>query len=88
MKTIIYPISSKYFPGVIVTKIFSAKVRYEIVKEKVKIMEVCLSPDCLKYISNTAGLMVEIESELENAERNAHVHPLINTAIRPFIQPN
>ena len=88
MLTILYPIPAGYFKGVTVTVPFHAKVRYEIVKGQVKIMEVAMSPTCLIYISNTGGLMAEIERELQVAHRNSHVHPLINTAMGPFMISN
>lgn len=85
MNTILYPIPNKYFPSVKVKQPFHAKVNYQVVGNLVKIEDVCLSPKCLQYITNTAGMVVEMKEILQKAENNSHVNPIIMGAIAPFI---
>ena len=89
MKTILYRIPNKYFPCVIVKKPFHAKVNYKVDNGKVMIYDVALSPLCLVHIENTAGLIKELQRDIEKAETkavtNSHVHPTIMSALAPHI---
>lgn len=86
MKTLLYRIPDRYFKGVTVKVPFHSKIRYEVVNGKVKIMEVSFSPDCLRFISNTLGLIEQMQAELTDAERNSHVNPIIKETLSPFIK--
>lgn len=89
MKTILYRIPNKYFPGVIVKKPFHAKVNYKVDNGKVMIYDVAISPLCLEHIENTRGLRKEMQKDIEKVETkavsNSKVNPTIMNAIAPFI---
>jgi hypothetical protein len=87
MNTILYPIPNKYFPSVKVKQPFHAKVNYQVIGKLVKIEDVCLSPMCLQYITNTAGMVKEMKETLQKAEAkcNSHVNPIMMGAIAPYI---
>jgi hypothetical protein len=87
MLTILYPIPAKYFPSVKVKQPFHAKVNYQVIGTLVKIEDVCLSPKCLEYITNTAGMVTEMKEILQKAEAksNNHVNPIIMGALAPHI---
>lgn len=59
-----YRIPDRFFLPHIVKSPFHAKVIYVIDRGVLKIVEVGLSPKCLRYISNTADMMTNIEGEL------------------------
>jgi len=87
MNTILYSIPARYFPSVKVKQPFPAKVNYKVVAGKVFIEDVCFSANCLKYITNTAGLVDEIQKILQRAEDKVdnNVHPVMMNAIAPHI---
>lgn len=85
MRSILFPIPNKYFPGYKVTATFHAKVKYELKGTEVDIKEVIMSLNCLRCISNTAGLSMDIEKYLKD-KHTAGVHPTIMQYISPFIK--
>lgn len=85
MKTTLYQIPNKYFPGVIVKKPFHAKVNYDYDGKEAKIFDVALSPLCLKHIDNTCGMIEDLKQKIELAERNKHVDPVMMQALSPFL---
>jgi hypothetical protein len=87
MNTILYPIPAKYFPSVKVKRLFHAKVNYQVIGSLVKIEDVCLSPKCLEYITNTAGMVKEMKEILQASEAkcNNHVNQTIMAALAPHI---
>lgn len=84
-----YEIPDSFFKPHKVVRTFYAKVIYKVVDDKPVIEEVGLSPKCLKYINNTAGLMARIEDKINNEHRAAvmlkGVHPVFQRALAPFI---
>lgn len=86
MKTILYRIPDKYFPGCRVTKPFHAQVQYEYKGGVLAIYDVAFSESCLQYISNMSGLIKQIrERIIEDESRNCHVNSTIMQAIAPHI---
>lgn len=84
-----YEIPDSFFKPHKVVRTFYAKVIYKLVDGKPVIEEVGLSPKCLKYINDTAGLMVRIEDKINKENRTASmlkgVNPTIAAAIAPHI---
>lgn len=84
-----YQIPDSFFLPHKVTSPFYAKVVYRIEKGKPVIEEVGLSPKCLRYINDTAGIITRIEGELIGVIRKAsslkNIHPTIASALAPFI---
>jgi hypothetical protein len=68
---------------------FYAKVTYTIVGDKVKIEEIGLSPKCLDYIRNTAGVRQGIQFELNAAIKRAinlnNVNRIVAGALAPHV---
>ena len=89
MNTTLYSIPVRYFPSVKIKQPFPAKVNYKVVAGKVFIEDICFSARCLKYITNAAGLVDEIQGILQRVEDKAikddNVHPIIMKAIAPHI---
>jgi hypothetical protein len=71
-----------------VTSPFYAKVIYRVHDSKPVIEEVGLSPKCLTYINDTAGLARKIEGELVAVIRKAESLQNINTTIASAIAPH
>lgn len=85
--TIFYSIPFSFFPGYKVVHPFHAKVKYEFDGKEVKIVDVCLSEECLKRI-DVRGLVDRMKkdiAELERKKTNSPVHPTIMSAIAPHI---
>jgi hypothetical protein len=84
-----YEIPNRFFLPHTVIRKFHAKVIYTIKEGKPVIEEVGLSPKCLAFINNTAGMLVSIEVKLnevvEKINRNSHVDQTVMTEIAPFI---
>lgn len=87
----IYPFripDSFFLPHKVVSP-FYAKVIYRIEKGKPVIEEVGLSPKCLMFINDTAGVITRIEGELIGALRKTkslqNIHPTIASALAPHI---
>ena len=84
-----YEIPDSFFLPHKVTRTFYARVIYKMVDGKPFVEEVGLSPKCLKYINDTAGLITRIEDKLSSEIRKekmlAGVHPTMANAIAPFI---
>lgn len=84
-----YRIPDSFFLPHNVISPFYAKVIYRIEKGKPVIEEVGLSPKCLRYINDTAGMITRIEGELIGALRKAkslhNIHPTIAAALAPHI---
>jgi hypothetical protein len=84
-----FQIPDSFFLPHKVTSHFYAKVIYTIDGNKVKIEEVGLSPKCLDYINNTAGLRKAIENEMNAAVRKSvnlnNINRTIASAIAPHI---
>lgn len=68
MKSILYSIPDKYFPGVKVTVPFRAKVFYDLEAGKVVLHDIQMSFKCLMFIRNTTALQMEIEQDIKFAE--------------------
>lgn len=77
-----------FYPHKVISP-FYAKVTYSIVDGKVKIEEIGLSPKCLDYIRNTAGVRHGIENELDAATKKAislnNVNKIVASALAPHI---
>lgn len=84
-----YEIPNKFFLPHTVTRKFHAKVIYTIKDGKPVIEEVGLSPKCLAFINNTAGMMTMIEGKLNEvvtkAARLNNLNTTMACAIAPFI---
>lgn len=84
-----YQIPDSFFLPHKVTSHFYAKVIYRLEKGKPVIEEVGLSPKCLRYINDTAGMITRIEGELVGVLRRAsmlkNIHPTIASALAPHI---
>lgn len=84
-----YEIPDSFFKPHKVVRTFYAKVIYKMVDDKPVIEEVGLSPKCLKYINDTAGLMVRIEDKINKEHRKQSmlkgVHPTLAAALAPHI---
>lgn len=84
-----YEIPDSFFLPHKVTRTFYAKVIYKMVDGKLVIEEVGLSPKCLKYINDTAGMITRIEDKLNKELRKEAmlkgIHPVIASAIAPYI---
>jgi hypothetical protein len=89
MKTTLYRIPDKYFPGVFVKKPFHAKVNYEMKDGVVKIFDICLSPLCLTHIDNTAAMVTELNKAIGDHERKqatlGNINPTLAAALAPHI---
>lgn len=89
MKTILYRIPNKFFPGVFVKKPFHAKVNYDVKNGKVEIYDVAISALCMDHIQDTAVLRKEMQERLQSIEAapidNSHVNQVIANAIAPHI---
>lgn len=87
----IYPfrIPDNFFLPHKITSPFYAKVIYKLIDGKPVIEEVGLSPKCLRYINDTAGMVTRIEGELIGELRKAsmlkNIHPTIAAALAPHI---
>jgi hypothetical protein len=83
-----YTIPNKYFAPHKVIIPFTARVAYEIVNGKIKIIEVGLSESAVKYVKTSPQLVNDIRKEMESKllpVRNAHVNETIMAAIAPHI---
>ena len=83
-----YQIPDSFFLPHKVIRPFIAKVIYKVVKDRPVIEEVGLSPKCLTYINDTAGLMNRIDGELMAAIRKAKSLSNLNTTIAAAIAPH
>lgn len=83
-----YRIPDRFFLPHIVKSPFHAKVIYTINKGQLNIVEVGLSPKCLKYIRNTADMMTNIEGELHAAMLKMKGLNKINETIARAIAPH
>lgn len=87
----IYPfrIPDSFFLPHKVTSPFYAKVIYRLEKGKPVVEEVGLSPKCLRYINDTAGMITRIEGELRGELRRVsslkNIHPTMAKALAPHI---
>jgi hypothetical protein len=92
MKSALVEIPEKYFTACKVIHPFRARVSYEVFEGKIGIMEIAMSPEALRRISNMADLVDEIENDLRMAvkcadsERKAQLHPLMEHALKPFVK--
>lgn len=84
-----FRIPDSFFKPHKVVSPFYAKVIYRLEKGKPVVEEVGLSPKCLKYINDTAGMITRIEGELVGELRKAkslqNIHPTIASALAPHI---
>lgn len=81
-----YQIPDKYFAPHKVVVPFIARVAYEIVNGKVKIIEVGMSESALKYVKTGTQFMIDMRKEIESKVLPVcNVHPTIMSAIAPFI---
>jgi hypothetical protein len=87
---LIYPfrIPDSFFLPHKVTSPFYAKVIYKVVKGRPVVEEVGLSPKCLTYINNTAGMMTRIDGELLGVIRKAASLNNLNTTIAAALAPH
>jgi hypothetical protein len=87
MNTILYPIPSRYFPGVKVITPFHAKVNYKVIAGKVFIEDIALSAKCMEHMRNQDLFVREAKEVLQKVEDkcNNNVHPTIMSAIAPHI---
>lgn len=83
-----FRIPDSFFKPHKVTSPFYAKVIYRIHDGKPVIEEVGLSPKCLRYINDTAGIVTRIEGELLGELRKAKSLHNINTTIASAIAPH
>lgn len=85
MKTILYRIPDKCFPGVKILSPFHAKVNYDIKDGQLQIYDVALSPKCLEYV-DARSLRNQLQKDLEKAEvkRIENLHPVMAEALAPF----
>lgn len=83
-----YRIPDSFFKPHKVLSPFYAKVVYKVVKDRPVIEEIGLSPKCLSYINDTAGLMTKIDGELMAAIRKAKSLGNLNTTIAAAIAPH
>jgi hypothetical protein len=85
-----YAIPDTFFLPHKVVRTFYAKVKYAVEGKTVKIEEVGLSPKCLMYINDTAGLAVKIENELNDQVKKAinmnNMHPIFASALAPHVK--
>jgi hypothetical protein len=90
MNQLIYEIPDKYFKGYRVTVPFRAMVKYEVVNGKVVLRDIQMSALCLTVISNTAGLVDQIQRDIIEAdkarvkERNSDLPPVMRTLVNNF----
>ncbi|HEX2683498.1 MAG TPA: hypothetical protein VHL77_06180 [Ferruginibacter sp.] len=81
MKSTIYEIPDRFFAGYRVTVPFRCKVIYEMKEGKAVVHDFQLSANCLRCISNTAGLVDHIENEITEVENGGSmVHKLADYA--------
>ena len=87
MNTILYPIPTKYFPGVKVIRKFHAKVNYKVTAGKVIIEDIALSAKCMQYMRDQHLFVKELKEVLQKVEDKCgnNVHPTIMAAIAPHI---
>jgi hypothetical protein len=83
-----YRIPDSFFKPHRVISPFYAKVVYKVVKDRPVIEEIGLSPKCLQFINDTAGLMTRIDGELIGVVRKAKSLNHINTIIAASIAPH
>jgi hypothetical protein len=85
-----YPIPNSFFKPHNVVRTFYAKVIYTVDGSKVNIEEVGLSPKCLKYINDTAGLANKIEDKLNVEVKKAislnNLNKTIASTLAPYIK--
>ena len=85
--TIIYQIPDSFFPGYRVVQPFHAKVNYTYKDGNVIINDAAFSDLCLEYI-RPKGLSERMKKDIAEAERKKAinpVHPIISSALQPFI---
>lgn len=84
-----FRIPDNFFKPHKVVRPFYAKVIYKLVDGKPVIEEVGLSPKCLMFINDTAGMITRIEGELIGELRRGsmlkNIHPTIASALAPHI---
>jgi hypothetical protein len=87
---LIYPyrIPDSFFLPHTVVRPFFAKVVYKVVKGMPVIEEIGLSPKCLTYINDTAGMMTKIDGELLGVVRKAESLNKLNTTIAAALAPH
>lgn len=83
MKTILYQIPNKYFPGVIVKLPFHAKVNYDFDGNEAKIFDVAFSEQCLEHIDNTRGMIETLKHVIEKWERSKAVNRELIETLTP-----
>lgn len=83
-----YRIPDRFFKPHTVKSPFYAKIIYRLHEGKPVIEEIGLSPKCLRYISNTADMVTNIEGELMAAIRKAKSLQNINRTIASAIAPH
>jgi hypothetical protein len=83
-----FPIPNSFFLPHKVVRTFYAKVVYKVVNNRPVIEEVGLSPKCLTYINDTAGLMNKIDDKLGEEIRKAVSLNSLNTTIAASIAPH
>jgi hypothetical protein len=87
---LIYPyrIPDSFFLPHKVTSPFYAKVIYKVVKGRPVIEEIGLSPKCLQFINDTAGMMRKLDGELLGVVRKAASLNNLNSTIAAAIAPH
>jgi hypothetical protein len=80
-----YRIPDKYFAPHKVVKPFYAKVAYSVSNGAVKIEEVSMSINAMKYVRTSESLTKDIQAAVEKKVGNSHVNETIMAAIAPHI---